>query len=303
MKRLMLMMLCTGLCATLLNAELIGYWTFDSDTCEDSSGNGYDGTMNGGGYDGADVPTALSGGKSINLSAGDHYVIIDSIAYGAVDDPFNFDKSMTVSFWAKGWPNGQWEPFISKRGENNKGWHARRYSTSSQVGLTLRGTSTQDLQGQTTNASDGFWHHIAVSYNGYRQRIYVDGVLDRVNRATGSVSNTVERVVFGAREYNGENGIGYHSRVRLDDVAIYDDVLSESQINILSDGCDPTAVLEVVQPIAYWTFDNDNPTTNIVKDTSGLGRDGTMFGGAYTNDVPAALAGGNNEFVGLFRVP
>ena len=202
---------------------------------------------------------------------------------------------MTVSFWSKGWPNGDWKPFVAKRGEDGLGWQARRHSSSTQVGLTLRGTTTEDLGGRTSVASDGNWHHIAVSYNGFRKRIYVDGVLDLVFRASGTITACDQRVVFGAREWDSAGDVRYHSRVRLDDVSIYNHVLSEAQIKYLSDGGSPTNVVNLALPIGYWTFDGDDPTTNIVKDASGLGRDGTRYsGGSYTNDVPAALAGGSS---------
>lgn len=62
------------LCSSTLNAELIGYWSFDDDTCMDNSGNAYHGTMNGGSYS-TDVPAALAGGKSIDLTGIGQYVI------------------------------------------------------------------------------------------------------------------------------------------------------------------------------------------------------------------------------------
>jgi hypothetical protein len=120
------LLLC--LCATAARADLVGYWTFDSDNCNDSSGNGYNGTMNGGSYTN-DVPAALSGGKSAYLTGGTDYVIIDSIAYGAATDPFDLGASVTVSCWIKGWPNDSWEPFVSKNGEPN-GWQLRRSGSS-----------------------------------------------------------------------------------------------------------------------------------------------------------------------------
>ncbi|MDD2600559.1 MAG: LamG domain-containing protein [Kiritimatiellae bacterium] len=288
MKRIQIMA-AACLCAVTAHTELVGYWNFDADNCLDQSGNGYYGTMHGGSYS-ADVPGKLGGGKSIDLTAGNHYVIIDSVDYGATEDPFNFNQSMTVSFWAKGWPAADWSPFVCKLGENAKGWQVRRYQTQTQVWLTLRGTTTGDLSGQTASASDGNWHHIAVSYNGYRQRIYVDGVLDRVNRATGSIAGAAERVVFGARERDSQGSIEQYSKVKLDDISIYSDALSESQIKFLAEGGSPTNVLERLYPIGYWSFDDSS-----ISDSSGLGRHGALLGGGgYTNDVPAQINGGKS---------
>lgn len=287
MKRAIQMLLLAGFCVTTTQAELVGYWTFDSDNCNDSSGNEYDGTMNGGSYS-TDVSTELGSGKSIDLSAGDHYVIIDSIAFGAATDPFDLEQSITVSFWSKGWPS-TWNPFVSKSGESSGGgWQARKKDTTTHVAWTTKGTTggatNGDLEGQTSDASTAGWHHIAVTYNGYRKRIYIDGVLDRVNSATGSISASDRRVVFGARETT-EGAIGNYSRGMLDNIAIYSDALSEGQIKVLAGGGDPITILNVVKPIGYWTFDDN------ITDASGLGRNGTLTGGCYSNDVPSALSG------------
>ncbi len=288
-------------CTALLpaQAELIGYWNFNNDTCNDTSGNDYHGTMNGGSYS-TDVPAALAGGKSIDLTAGDHYVIIDSIEAGAPDDPFNFERSMTVSVWVKGWPDGNWEAFVSKRGEtttdDQAGWQVRRYNDTQQLSFTLRkedlGVSTAvNLVGQTTSVTDGNWHHIAMTYNGYRQRIYVDGVLDRVYRTLGSIVPAAERVVFGAREYVERNPpVQFHSRVKLDDIAIYDNALTETQIKYIAQGGEPALVDQIVQPIAYWSFDDES-----INDHSGYNRHGTIYNGAtYSTDVPSTLGGGKS---------
>ncbi len=274
--------------AVAARAGLVGYWTFDDATCVDSSSHGYDGTLVGGSYS-TDVPAALGSGKSLDLTGADgRYAIIDSIAYGAVNDPFNLGSNITVSVWVKGWPNGEWEPFVAKRGETT-GWQVRRYGTGSVVGWTARGTSSEDTDGTTTSAANGQWHHIACTYNGWNERIYVDGVLDRSLRVTGKITPSSERVVFGARENGGAGAIGSYAQVKLDNIAIFDEVLALNQVRYLAGGGSPTNAASVAPVVACWNF-NDSTCT----DQSGHGYYGTLNGGSYSTDVPAALAGGKS---------
>ncbi len=227
---------------TAARADLVGYWTFDGDNCNDSSGNSYHGTMNGGSYTN-DVPAALSGGKSAYLAAGDHYVIIDSIAHGAAVDPFDLGASGTVSCWIKGWPDGSWEPFVCKNGEPN-GWQLRRSGGSLQVNWTTRGAgaSNGDLAG-AADASSGGWRHIVGTFDGTYKKIYIDGVLDTVEKTTGgSITPSNDRVVFGARERDSAGNMQSWSRMQVDDVAIYNEVLSAGQVAHLAAGNSPQAL-------------------------------------------------------------
>ena len=130
-----------------------------------------------------------------------------------------------------------------------------------------------------------------MTYNGYRQRIYVDGVLDRVYRTLGSIVPAAERVVFGAREYVERNpSVQLHSRVKLDDIAIYNNVLTETQIKYIAQGDDPALADQIVHPIAYWSFDDES-----VNDHSGCNRHGTIYNGAtYSTDVASILGGGKS---------
>ncbi len=229
-------------CALAVQADLVGYWTFDDDTSDDSSGNGYHGTMVGGSYS-TDVPTALAGGKSIDLTAGDHYVTVDQgVANGSPE--FNFTLNMTVSCWVKGWP-GNWEPYISKHGESAYGWQFRRYSGESRLSWTTRNLADvdEDTPGTSTAASDGNWHHIAATYDGSRKRIYVDGVLDLSFSQTEPINGASEHVVFGARQSGGHGGgYGAYAAVMMDDVAIFDEALSPGQIAHLASGGSASAL-------------------------------------------------------------
>jgi len=209
---------------------LVGRWTFNDATANDSSGNGYNGVLMAGGYS-TDVPAVL-GGKSLDLTgSGEKEVIVETPGQTA----FDLD-TLTVALWVKGWPSGDWRPYVSKGGESGQGWQFRRAGSSAdQLSLTLRGAG-DDFWGNSKNINDGKWHFIATTYDGATEAIYVDGVLNASRAQTGTVNNTTSRLVLGGRDNSGWNGgtppgsIESRARTMLDDVYIYNRGLSQNEI-------------------------------------------------------------------------
>jgi hypothetical protein len=221
-------------------AGVVGYWTFDADNINDSSGNGYDGTNNGGSFSN-DVPAALGAGRSVNFGGGDNYAIIDS---AGAEAPFDLRDGITVSAWVKGWPDGGWEPFVSKRGESGQGWQLRRHGGNDEATFTTRGMGNEDPRG-ATDINNSNWKHVLGTYNGSTKSLYVNGNLDNQVGSTGRISNTDSLVVFSARDNSGTGSppnIGNYSRIQMDDVTIYDHGLAPNQAAHLASGGDPTSL-------------------------------------------------------------
>jgi hypothetical protein len=205
---------------------LLGEWLFDNEDANDTSGNNFHGTNNGGAYI-TDTPTGT--GKAIDFNGGDKYVIVDD---GQGQTVFNTGGALTTSFWVKEWPDGSWEPWVSKRGESGQGWQIRRYGGSAdELAATLRGAG-DDNNRVVTPVNDGDWHHIATVFGGGRCKIFVDGVklLDRGQG--GSINNTSHKLVFGARDNGGS--IGNYSRTKLDDVRIFNRPLTDDEVSVYS---------------------------------------------------------------------
>lgn len=238
-------------------ADLIGEWLFENNLTETSLFAG------AGTHDGEAVGTVTyttdtpldSGGYAIDLTGGDNAVRVlnsnqkiggsaggaDNLTYVNTYDSAIAGGPMAISVWAKGWPDGDWEPFVSQKGESN-GYQLRRYSNTSNAAFTLRGTGgSDDPQGGIGYTNDAQWHHYvgvwdAANDNRY---LYVDGVLDTAgsitdNSDTGSVAAaTWEYLVFGARDNGGS--INSFSRVQLDDVRLYNSVLTQADIAAIAD--------------------------------------------------------------------
>ena len=100
--------------------------------------------------------------------------------------------------------------------------------------LVVNGTTyfvgeNQDVAGSGTPFADGAWHHVAVTYNGFTLRVYVDAAL---NSAGGFPLNTTGRtlrigetaVTHGSEPFNGA----------IDDVRIYSVVLTAAEIRTIA---------------------------------------------------------------------
>jgi len=247
--------LCLGLGLTSSTyAGLTGYWTFDGDSVTDLSG-GHHGTLVGGAYS-TDVPAALAGGKSLDVTAANSYAVIDQ---GSEND-FDLARNITVSAWVKGWP-GTWNPFVAKNGEAN-GWQVRRHGGNNTLDWTTRGAGAGngDLEGSSTAVSDGQWHHVAVTYDGGNKLIYVDGAFDRWEPAAAAISGSNERLVFGAREREPGGNFESFAQVKLDDIAIYSHALAPGQVAALASGQTPTS-LPTPTPAVRYQLNNGTGST------------------------------------------
>ncbi|MGC6426282.1 MAG: LamG domain-containing protein [Akkermansiaceae bacterium] len=230
--------------------RLIGFWDFDEGNAGPDEGGildlatgdgGHHGTMTGGVLS-ADVPAALAGAgsRSLDLTGGNSHVLIDTFMGDASDNDFNPIKSpaMSVSVWVKGWPSGNWLPFVSKNGEAN-GWQIRRQGGNNTGTFTLRGTSAED-DPQTTSdiGPNPDWSHLVGTYDGTTRKMFVNGV-ELLNLAdSGDIFPSTDLVMFGNRMLNGAVQSSY-SNVQLDDIGIWNYALTEAEIQSLANGESP----------------------------------------------------------------
>jgi hypothetical protein len=69
------------------------------------------------------------------------------------------------------------------------------------------------------------WHHLAMTYDGYEIRLYVNGVLEGKNPAGGVLAATDLPLMLGAADVSQARFVG-----RLDEVALYDRALNSSEL-------------------------------------------------------------------------
>jgi hypothetical protein len=83
------------------------------------------------------------------------------------------------------------------------------------------------------NINDGQWHHLAATYDGSEMRVYVDGVLENTSTDYSGLLPLDTFPVWIGKHYDSANTSGYFNGA-IDEVQIYDRVLSAEQIRALN---------------------------------------------------------------------
>lgn len=283
--RLAASLVLLSLAAGSVSAEpvLRGYWTFDSDTVEsgiitESSGFVAAGTHNGLVQGTGITYTAISGEAGSRLTSGnyvtfsgDTYAVIqntstatDNEALFSPDYQNTYDfagAAFTISAWVKGQPDGNWEPYIAKYGENNYGYQVRRNGSTTTPTFTYRISGGDDdpsynMPVATPNLGDGNWHNLVAVYGGTYRELYMDGqLITRITDTATSCGGQGEPLVFSGRYSASAAAYQGFANISLDDVAIYSGALRNNQITYLSSGGDPTQINQNVTDIGTKTID------------------------------------------------
>lgn len=220
---------------------LVGHWFTGAADYADKSGFTPVGTHDGFAVGPAagsesfvsDVPTGT--GQSLSLPGDVAIAITNSVnTNGNYLQTFdaNVAVKQTVAFWAKGAMPTEWSPWVSKRGENDRGYRIGRHGDTANATYTLRGTPAEDDVQSSRPVNDGNWHHFTGTWDGTtgERKLYVDGLLQYVltkdyapiTMANGSylVLGGIDQDEFGRFLPGGQ----------LFDVRVYNYALSEAQI-------------------------------------------------------------------------
>jgi len=199
---------------------LVAHWKLDETegtTASDSSGNDNDGSLIG---DPAWVDGAL-------LFDGDgDYISIPNEPF------FDITDEITVTAWIK--VNAFDKNFNTIIAKGDHAWRLARANNTDSVEFACTGISNNDwgyISG-SVNVNDGQWHHVAGVYDGSKIYLYVDGVEDTSENASGSINNIDYPV------YIGENAelTGRYWNGLIDDVRVYDRALLPGDINDIYQG-------------------------------------------------------------------
>jgi len=227
-------------------ADMIGRWTFDNpdNLGADRSGRGNNGTVEG---DATFSSDSRIGSGALLLDGTDDYI---RIGLGKDNMLTNWTKNLTIAAWAK--PQDltrQWNCFFGHTTQNN----GVKFEFRTNV---FRFTTLGVLDYETaTTAVGGEWSHVAVTFNeaGNLVIFYLNG--QEAGRVTGGSPATP-----ATGNYNIGYG-GYSAAEQfqglLDDVRIYDEVLSDVQIQAIMPG--DTGISLDPSPV--------DGTTDVLRDT------------------------------------
>ncbi len=213
---------------------ILGHWTLDSVDCLDEIAGHH-----------GQVVVKEAGVSDPNIGEG---VVGDAIWFNGSNlfkipgqsegywDPTY--TSLTVSCWVK-WDyatatnnNNKWRAWVSKFGEDGKGWQYRNHGTNGISTLTMRGTSGPDEAAYYPYIDDGVWNHLVATYDGKVKRWYVNGVMEYQNSDSGLIAATNASVAIGGRMSDSDV---FHSSNNsfegwVDDVRIYSRAFSPDQV-------------------------------------------------------------------------
>lgn len=234
--------------AGVANAELRAWYKFDETsgaTVADSSGNGFNTSINGTTSYGWDTEGAVGGCLNNHFANRNVYIPVPAAVFSTID------KQVTFAFWVQltelsdsGLQCGGFFTGANAGGTNLA--HARPYKQGSGVypNITFTGnigTSTTYVWWSNFDVTLGNrdqWGHIAMVFDAVAgiKNIYVNGVL-----VTAYSSNAVLPIdslagitafnIFNVQSTGGASWDSFHGK--MDDFRIYDNALSAEEINLI----------------------------------------------------------------------
>jgi hypothetical protein len=197
------------------DASLIAFWNATSGAI-DATGNGHDGTFHG---NATVVPGAVFGNAFAFDGNGDYIDIGDELDMGASD--------FTLSAWIKGDPSmNDWARILDKG--YSSGYTLGRTGNTANVNFEYLNSGTQgSFFSNSGTVIDNAWHHIALVKSGTTVSIYANGHVQNTETVSAAPQNNTNPLFIG---YNpGEGLLGYW-KGQLDEIAIYNRVLTQQEI-------------------------------------------------------------------------
>jgi len=206
-----------------LDDGLVGYWSFDEgggSTAHDSSGHGHHGVIYG---NPEFVPGAS--GTALELDAVDDYVLIPENT-----PALNPETAITLVAWFRGSaPWGNNSPIFDKGFASHQPPYYQYH-----LGIAIyRFSFDLALEGQWRHLVNGawrvgVWHHVAGTYDGSTQILYVDGQEVARQITSGDMTNYGKLLHFGKF-----GNLDYYLKGAIDELRIYNRALSQDEIRQL----------------------------------------------------------------------
>ena len=229
-----MLVVVTSLWAGAASAELVAWWKLDEGagtTAVDSSENGHDGTLNG-------DPAWIEGvyGSALQLDGSDDHVMCDLI-----DIDTTVTGGVTVTAWINKPAGGDYKVCSNRQADNAAGGGFTCSIYNDHMEMDICSDAARNLNRDT----DGYavpadtWVHLAwvLDDAGDTFNEYHNGVL--VDSSAETTSTTVSTAEF--RIGGDSPTLGHYLSGMVDDLRIYDHVLTESELADVMAGKGPNA--------------------------------------------------------------
>ena len=212
---------------------LVAHLTFDDNTANDSSGHANHGAL----MNGASVITDPQRGKVLLLDGSNDYVALGNSASLNLSD----NNQATITAWVKLAASQNHNTILSK-GEWKEAYALVVKGDTTPDDLLWTGNDTSVFSGSSVPLN--IWTHVAVVINNDLTTFYLNGQVSGMpNQDRGNaVDNTATQVSIGREQYSGSMPAGrWFFNGQLDDVRIYERVLSQAEIQSVMVGSPPVA--------------------------------------------------------------
>jgi hypothetical protein len=217
-------------------SELIGYFKLDGNF-DDSSGNGNTGELFGGASYIAESPAVMGGGQSVVFDG-------QPGTYGAINSSPKEGLAITaqpfhsVSMWVKadGLQNQDKRIFSEARADSNDPLFnvgTANNANNGTVDIYIRNGGSLNHPRSIGEAFDGTWHHVAWTAQGKVMDLYIDGVFDS-QFDYNAINDFIPTTTTIGGILRGSDCCNYFGNI--DEVAIWDSILSADDIASLAEG-------------------------------------------------------------------
>ena len=226
----------------------------------------------------------------------------DKINISDIDNsPLDLSNQGTIMAWIK--PDGltqeTWANIVTKSDNGNYGGNLSgisyyliwRQSDSVIKGVVCDGNSTSGVTMPLLTDED--WHHIAYTFDGQNNSIYLDGILiDSTPQTNSGPQSTNYPLKIGGDAFGNDGGSSDDFKGNIDEVQIWKVALTEIEINYFM-GTDVSSINNDL--VGYWKFDTtSNATLGI--DSSSNDLNGTNTGAELSEDIPQWDENNNGDF-------
>ena len=174
---------------------VIGIWLFDeginNDVVKDASGNGHDGEVRG-------SPKVVEGqfGKALSFSGNDQIVVP------------HHDRFSTPTFTLMAWVNIEdilsgYRMIVGKDAHPYRNYAMYVHTEGERLHCSFCAGRCMGNFNSHATIADGEWHHVAFTYDGAVERMYIDGELDDEKKMAEKPGTNTTPVIIGRPSFRG----------------------------------------------------------------------------------------------------
>ncbi len=222
------LLLCA--CTALAQApEPIAHWSMEQiaeGVVADVTGNGHDATAHGSGDAVPEVVPGVAGNALRFHRELEQYLLVENIEGIAAPD------EMTVMAWIRPGQRQGAHGIIGNKGDRAgdppwPGWRLRYFWARLIFQFGTADGEEPQISTENWSIEPGFWHHVAVTWDGAQLRAYINCDLAEVAEVDGPIMPGTRSIVIG--NYVGRKN-AYAFDGAIDELKVFDRVLTQEEI-------------------------------------------------------------------------